>query len=72
MKNKKLDMESKPINRLILEFSITVFISLLFSALYNAVDTLFVSHGIGDTAMAGVSIVGPFMMLQSAFAQMIG
>lgn len=72
MKNKKLDMESKPINRLILEFSITVFISLLFSALYNAVDTLFVSHGIGDAAMAGVSIVGPFMMLQSAFAQMIG
>ena len=65
-------MESKPINRLILEYSITVFISLLFSALYNTVDTLFVSRGIGDTAMAGVSIVSPFMMLQSAFAQMIG
>ncbi len=72
MKDKTLDMGTKPINKLILDYSITVFAALLFSALYNTVDALFVSRGIGDTAMAGVSIVSPFMMLQGAFAQMIG
>lgn len=72
MKDKTLEMATKPINKLIFEYSLTTFTALLFSALYNTVDALFVSRGIGDAAMAGVSIVSPFMMLQGSFAQMIG
>lgn len=72
MNNKAQEMGTKPISKLLFEYSITTFCALLFSALYNTIDALFVSRGIGDEAMAGVSIISPFMMLQGAFAQMIG
>lgn len=72
MNNKAQEMGTKPISKLLFEYSITTFCALLFSALYNTIDALFVSRGIGDKAMAGVSIIIPFMMLQGAFAQMIG
>lgn len=46
--------------------------ALLFSAFYNVADTLFVSHGVGDLAAAGISVVFPLTVLQGAIAQMIG
>ena len=46
--------------------------SLLFSAFYNVADTLFVSHGVGDLAAAGISVVFPLTVLQGAIAQMVG
>lgn len=72
MNNKAQEMGTKPISKLLFEYSITTFCAFLFSALYNTIDALFVSRGIGDKAMAGGSIISPFMMLQGAFAQMIG
>lgn len=69
-KTKKMGTESLP--KLLLKYSSVTFCALLFSSLYNIADTLFVSYGIGDTAMAGVSVVYPFMILQGAFAQTVG
>lgn len=46
--------------------------ALLFSAFYNVADTLFVSHGVGDLAAAGISVVFPLTVLQGAIAQMVG
>lgn len=70
VKIEKMEVESIP--KLLLKYSSVTFCALLFSSLYNIADTLFVSYGIGDTAMAGVSVVYPFMMLQGAFAQTVG
>lgn len=56
MNNKAQEMGTKPISKLLFEYSITTFCALLFSALYNTIDALFVSRGIGDKAMAGVSL----------------
>lgn len=72
MKNKSLEMGTQPIGKLLFKYSSTLFCSLLFSALYNAVDAIFIGYGVGDLAMAGVSVVSPFMMIQAAFAQMLG
>ncbi len=72
MKNKSLEMGTEPIGKLLFKYSSTLFCSLLFSALYNAVDAVFISYGVGDLAMAGVSVASPFMMIQAAFAQMLG
>lgn len=69
---KTRQMESENIFRLIMRFSATSFCSLLFDALYNIVDTLFVGRGVGNDAMGGVSIIMPFMLIQSAIAQMVG
>lgn len=65
-------METKPISKLILSYSSATFFALFFDALYNIVDTLFISHGVGDNAMGGVSVIFPFMMIQAAIAQMVG
>ncbi len=72
MENKILEMEQMPVGKLLFKYSITVFWALLFSAFYNLTDALFVSYGVGDKAMAGVAVAYPFMMLQGAFAQMVG
>lgn len=71
-KNKTAEMETKPIPNLILSYSSATFFALFFDALYNIVDTLFISHGVSDNAMGGVSVVFPFMMIQAAIAQMVG
>ena len=69
---KTKQMETESIPKLLFKYSSVTFCALLFSSLYNIVDTLFVSYGIGDEAMAGVSVVYPFMILQGAFAQTVG
>ena len=56
MKDKTLEMATKPINKLIFEYSLTTFTALLFSALYNTVDALFVSRGIGDASFFVIKI----------------
>ena len=72
-RQKKIDeMGNQSIPRLLAEYSSVTFCALLFSALYNIVETLFVSRGVGDSAMGGVSVVFPFMILQGAFAQAVG
>ncbi len=65
-------MANERISSLVLRFSLTTFAALFFSALYNLADALFVSRGVGDNAMGGVSIVFPFMIIQSAIAQTVG
>ena len=54
---KTKQMETESIPKLLFKYSSVTFCALLFSSLYNIVDTLFVSYGIGDEAMAGVSVV---------------
>lgn len=71
-KDKALEMETKPIPKLILNYSAVTFCALFFNELYNIVDTLFVSKGVGDNAMGGVSIIFPFMLIQGAVAQTVG
>lgn len=71
-KKTALSMQDTPLPRLLVGYALTTFCALLFDALYNLADTLFVGYGVGDDAMGGVSVVFPFMMFQGAVAQMIG
>lgn len=71
-KNKAVEMETKSIPRLVLSYSSAAFCALFFDALYNIIDTMFISHGVGDDAMGGVSVIFPFMMIQAGIAQMTG
>lgn len=67
-----VQLKTMNIAKLILKYSAVSFAALFFSALYNLVDAVFVSRGVGDNAMGGVSVVFPFMILQGAFAQAVG
>lgn len=76
MRQKHIDktdnLGTENIPKLVFSFFITAFIGLVLNSIYNLTDTLFISRGIGDTAMGGVSIVMPFVLLQGAISTMIG
>lgn len=71
-KDKTLALGSEPIPRLVLRFSATTLIALLLNSVYALTDALFVSWGVGDNAMGGVSLVFPFVLLQGAIASAVG
>lgn len=66
------ELETAGIPKLILKYSSVTFIALLFDALYNIIDTLFVGRGVGDNAMGGVAVALPFMLIQGAISQTVG
>lgn len=70
--NKAQALTTAPVTGRLLRHLPYTLASLLFSAFYNVADTLFVSHGVGDLAAAGISVVFPLTVLQGAIAQMVG
>lgn len=65
-------MSQEKISKLVFSYMGTTLVALTFNSLYTLVDSLFVSWGIGDNAMGGVSLVLPFVMLQSAISTALG
>ena len=60
------------VSRLIMKFSAATLAGLLLNAVYVLIDALFVSWGVGDDAMGGVSVVFPFVLLQGAVSTAVG
>ncbi len=60
------------ISSLLLRLSLPALIGMLSNALYNLVDAIFVGHGAGSLAIAGLSIAFPLQMIFGAFALMYG
>lgn len=74
MKGKKREMAVKenkmgvmPVNRLLLNMSLPMMLSMLVQALYNIVDSIFVSK-ISEDALTAVSLAFPIQALMIAFA----
>ena len=65
-------LAEEKIPRLVLKFTGTTLAALLLNAAYTLTDTLFVSWGVGDDAVGGVSIAFPFVLLQGAISTAIG
>lgn len=65
-------LEQKSIPSLIMSYAATTLAALVLNSVYTLTDTLFVSRGVGDYAMGGVSVVFPFVILQSAVATAVG
>lgn len=63
---------SDKIPALMLRFAATTLAALVLNSVYTLTDTLFVSWGVGDHAMGGVSIVFPFAILQGAISTAVG
>ena len=60
-------MGTAPINPLLLKNAIPMMISMLVQALYNVVDSIFVSR-VDEAALSAVSLAFPIHNLRSAFA----
>ncbi|MDT8860651.1 MATE family efflux transporter [Alkalihalobacillus sp. MEB130] len=63
---------TEPIPKLLKNLSIPAMIGMFVMALYNVVDTIFISYGVGIDAVAGVTIAFPIMMIMMAVSAAMG
>ncbi|MDU5082991.1 MATE family efflux transporter [uncultured Tissierella sp.] len=68
----KLGTES--VGRLLLNLALPAIIAQLVNMLYNIVDRIYIGHipGIGATALTGVGVTFPIIMIITAFSSLIG
>jgi putative MATE family efflux protein len=57
---------------LLLEYAIPSVIAMTASSLYNITDSIFIGHGVGALAIAGIAITFPLMNLAAAFGSLVG
>ncbi|WMJ89159.1 MATE family efflux transporter [Anaerocolumna sp. MB42-C2] len=62
---------TRPVSKLLFQFSLPAIGGMIINSLYNLVDRIFVGR-IGGLAMTGIGLSLPFMMLLSAVSSLIG
>ncbi len=65
-------LETAPIGKLVMQFSVPCILSLLVSSLYNIVDQIFIGRGVGYLGNGATNVVFPITVIALAFALMIG
>ena len=65
-------LESEPISRLLLHYSIPTALTLMVNYLYNIADQIFVGQGVGITGMTATNIAFPLLILINAVALLLG
>lgn len=71
---KTVDLGQGSVGKLIFKLAVPAITAQIINLLYNVVDRIFIGHleGIGATALTGVGVAMPVIMLISAFAALIG
>ncbi|MBR2102168.1 MAG: MATE family efflux transporter [Prevotella sp.] len=74
MDNKKatLELGTKPVGRLLVQYAMPAIVAMVASSLYNMVDSIFIGQGVGPMAISGLAITFPFMNLSAAIGACIG
>lgn len=65
------ELETKSIGRLIAQYSIPAVIAMIVNAIYNVIDRIFIGNYAGESALAGLTVVFPIMMIIFAFVSLI-
>ena len=55
-----------------MEYSIPAIIAMTVVSLYNVIDSIFIGHGVGAMAIAGLAVTFPLMNLIIAFCTLVG
>ncbi len=66
------DLGTKPIGKLLWEYSLPGVVAMLVGAVYNILDRVFIGQFSGEGALAGLTVAFPFMMLTFALANLVG
>ncbi len=66
------ELGTKSIGKLLAQYSIPAVIAMLVNAVYNIVDRIFIGRYVGESALAGLTITFPVMLIIFAFASLIG
>lgn len=72
LKEERNPLETEPITRLIVKYSIPTALTLMVNYLYNIVDQVFVGQGVGVTGMAATNVAFPLTIIAIAVALLIG
>ena len=67
-----LVLGTEKIGKLLMRYAIPAIIAMTASSVYNMVDSIFIGHGVGPLAIAGLAITFPFMNLAAAFGSLVG
>ena len=70
--NSPLILGTRPIGKLLLQYSIPAIIGMTVTSLYNIIDSVFIGHGVGALGIAGLAITFPLMNLIVAFCVLVG
>ena len=71
---KKADLGTAPIGKLLFRLAIPTVVAQLINMLYNIVDRIYIGHipEVGSLALTGVGVCMPLIMIVSAFAALAG
>ncbi len=69
---RSFDLATKPVGKLLLEYATPSIIAMSASSIYNLCDSIFIGHGAGPLAIAGLALTFPLMNISSAFGAMMG
>lgn len=69
--NRSEQMGKGNIPGLLLKFSMPAIIAMLVHSLYNVVDSIFVGRGVGELALAGVTVCFPIVIILMALVMMV-
>lgn len=70
-KNDPHILGKEPIGKLLLQYSIPAIIGMTITSIYNIIDSIFIGHGVGAMAIAGLAISFPLMNLLIAFCTLV-
>lgn len=70
-KSEQISLGEGSIPKLLLKFSLPAIVGMLVNALYSVIDSAFVGRGVGDLALAGVTVTFPIVIIMIAFIMLI-
>ena len=66
------ELGTEKVSRLLRQYAVPAIIAMTASSLYNMVDSIFIGHGVGKFAIAGLALTFPMMNLGAAFGALVG
>ena len=66
------ELGTEKISKLLKQYAVPAIIATTASSLYNMVDSIFIGHGVGKFAIAGLALTFPLMNLGAAFGALVG
>ncbi|MCL2412760.1 MAG: MATE family efflux transporter [Bacteroidales bacterium] len=72
MKQIDIDLERKPVGKLLLHYSVPAIIGAISISLCHLADRAFIGHGVGSFAVSGLALTYPIVMLIMAFGTLVG
>ncbi|MDR3189326.1 MAG: MATE family efflux transporter [Prevotellaceae bacterium] len=72
MSNTPLALGVERVGKLLAQYALPAIVAMVASSLYNIVDSVFIGHGVGRWAIAGLALTHPLMNLAAAFGSLVG